>query len=95
VKYNGVNFLSNTTIWWRYICVYMYYILFITLHVSELDNGHLQVVYEIFSKQLYKFTYLYVEGSGGGVKWARDFVSVRKVVSCGLHGGLLLLPSYV
>ena len=31
----------------------------------------------------------------GGVKWARDLVSVRKVGRCGLHEGSMLLPSYV
>ena len=30
-----------------------------------------------------------------GVKWARDLVSVLKVGWCGLHGGSMLLPSYV
>jgi len=30
-----------------------------------------------------------------GAKWARDLVSVIKVVWCGLHGGSMLLPSYV
>ena len=37
------------------------------LHVSALDNGHLQIVYETLSKQLYKTriwaTYM---GEGGG-----------------------------
>ena len=48
--------LSNTTIWWIYIYIYIYiYIIYYIekqLHVSVLDNGHLQVVYETFSKQL-------------------------------------------
>ena len=30
---------------------------------------------------------------GGGVKWARDLVSVRKVGRCGLHEGSMLLPT--
>jgi len=30
----------------------------------------------------------------GGVKWARDLVSVGKVGWCGLHEGSMLLPSY-
>jgi len=38
--------------------------------------------------------YLYGEG-GDGVKWARDLISVRTVRTCGLHGGFMLLPSYV
>jgi len=29
-------------------------------HVSALDNGHLQVVHESLSKQLYKHTYIYI-----------------------------------
>jgi len=34
-------------------------------------------------------------GKGGGVKWARDLVSVRTVGMCGMHGGFMLLSSYV
>ena len=30
-----------------------------------------------------------------GVKWAQVLVSVRKVGRCGLHGGSMLLPSYI
>jgi len=79
-NYNGVNLLPNTTIWWRDI----YYLLHREqLHVSALDNGHLQVVHESLSKQLYKhiyMSYLYGEGGVGGVvKWVRDLVSVRTV----------------
>jgi len=34
--------------------VYIYYLLHkVQLHVSALDNGHLQVIHEILSKQLY------------------------------------------
>jgi len=42
-------------------------------------------------------TYMGKEGGvcGGGVKWARDLVSIRTVGKCGMHGGLMLLPSYV
>ena len=37
------------------IYTYIYYLLHREqLHVSALDNGHLQVVYETLSKQLYK-----------------------------------------
>ena len=78
--------------------IYIYYLLHREqLHVSALDNGHLQVVYETLIKQLYK-TYVWATymGLGGeGVKWARDLVSVLKVGWCGLHGGSMLLPSYV
>ena len=30
-----------------------------------------------------------------GVNWARDLVSVLKVGWCGLHGGSMLLQSYI
>jgi hypothetical protein len=64
--------------------------------VSALDNGHLQVVHETLSKQLHK-TYIYGLLIWGreGVKWTRDLVSVLKVGWCGLHGGSVLLQSYV
>ena len=45
--------LSNTTIWWIYIYIYIYYLLHREqLHVSALDNGHLQFVYEILINPL-------------------------------------------
>jgi len=41
-----------------YMCIYIYiYIIYYIenqLYVSELDNGHLQVVYETLRKQLYR-----------------------------------------
>ena len=41
-----------------YICICIKYFLHkVQLHVSALDNGHLQVVHEILIKQLYK-TYM-------------------------------------
>jgi len=41
VNYNGVNLLSNTTIWLTYINIYIYILLHREqLHVSALDNGH-------------------------------------------------------
>ena len=90
--------LSNTTIWWRciYIYIYIYYLLHREqLHVSALDNVHLEVVYETLSKQLYK-TYIWAAYCGReGLKWARDLVSVLKVGWCGLHGGSVLLQSNV
>ena len=45
----------------------MYYLLHKELNVSMLDNGHLQVVYETLSKQLYE-TYIWTTymGQGGG-----------------------------
>jgi len=82
INYNGVNLLSNTTIWWRDVYILYYLLHREQLHVSALDNGHLQVVHESLSKQLYKqYTYLWATymGKGGGVKGARDLVSVPHV----------------
>ena len=84
--------LSNASICW----IYIYYLLHREqLHFSALDNGHLQVVYGTLNKQLYK-TYIWATymGKGGG-KVGPDLVSVLKVGWCGLHGGSMLLPSYV
>jgi len=36
----------------------------VQLHVSALDNGHLQVVHEILSKQLYKTYIGCIHGAG-------------------------------
>ena len=82
--------------WWRDI----YLILLLhreQLHVSSLDNGHLQVVLESLSKQLYEHIYIWAAymGKGGGVKWARDLVSVRTVGMCGMHGGFMLLSRLI
>jgi len=86
------------------ICIYILLLHRKQLHVSALDNGHLQVVHESLSKQLYKHIYIYIyiymgylHGEGGfvGVNWARDLVSVRTVGTCGMHGGFMLLSSYV
>jgi len=43
-------------------CIYIYILLLHRkqLHVSALDNGHLQVVHESLSKQLYKCIYIYI-----------------------------------
>jgi hypothetical protein len=38
----------------------------VQLHVSALDNGHLQVVQEILSKQLYKAIWVVSSGEVGG-----------------------------
>ena len=56
INYNGVNLLSNTTIWW----IYIYILHREQLHVSALDNGHLKVVHESLSKQLYNHIYIYI-----------------------------------
>jgi len=68
--------------------VYIFYYNREQLHVSALDNGHLQVVPESLSKQLYKHIYIYellIWGRGRGVEWARDLESVRTVGTCGMH----------
>jgi hypothetical protein len=52
------------------ICpIYIYYLLHRELQVSALGTGHLQVVYETLSMQLYK-TYIYMDylhGVGRGL----------------------------
>ena len=50
IDYNAVNLLSVLDIY--IILIYR------ELHVSALDNGHLQVVHESLSKQLYKHIYV-------------------------------------
>ena len=57
-----------------YIYIYIYIILLLhreQLHVSALDNGHLQVVHESLSKQLYKHIYTVYTGVPGGM--CQDF----------------------
>jgi len=81
--------MSNTTMWWRYIYILLLLLLHRELHVSALDNDHLQVVHESLSKKLYKHIYIwaiYTAKVGGGVKWARDLVSVRTIWTCGMYG---------
>ena len=50
------------------IYIYIYYLFHRKqLHVSALDNDHLQVVYETLSKQLYKkYIWATYMGQGGG-----------------------------
>ena len=90
INYNGVNLLSNTSIWWRDV-----YILLLhreQLHVSALDNGHFRLyMNHLVSSYTNIYTsmgYLYGEGGGGRG-------SVRTVGTCGMHGGFMLLSSYV
>ena len=56
------------------------------LHVSALDNGHLQAVYETVNSYT-KHIYGLLMWGKEGVKWAQDIVPVPKVGWCGLHGG--------
>ena len=44
--------------WWRYIILLLLHRE--QLHVSALDNGHLQVVHESLSKKIYKYIYIYI-----------------------------------
>ena len=76
-------------IYWQNI---KYFLHKVRLHVSAHDNGHLQVVHEILIKQ--NIHGLYIWGKER-VKWAWDFVSVRKVGRRRLHEGSVLLPSDV
>ena len=59
----------------------------VQLHVSALDNGHLQVVHEILNNQLYETYVLYTVGRWE-VRWARDLVCVMEVGRCGYMAGL-------
>jgi len=64
----------------------------IQLHVSALDNGHLQVVHEILSKQLYETIWVVYTYSGevGGEVGTRSRMCHRGWVVW-VHGGTLLL----
>jgi len=53
-------YLPNTTVFM--VEVYIVLLHKVQLHVSALDNGHLQVVHEILSTQLYE-TYM------GSIQW--------------------------
>ena len=64
----------------------------------------IMAIFRLYMKHLessYTNIYIYIwatymgKGVGVGVKWARDLVFVRTVGTCGLHGGFMLLPSYV
>ena len=56
----------------RYIYIYIYIYSLLHrehLHVSALDNGHIQVVYETLSKQLYKaYIWATFMGLGGSYR---------------------------
>jgi len=57
----------NTSVWWRDIYIILLLLLHREqLHVSALDNGHLQVVHEMLIKQLYKHIYIYICQNGWG-----------------------------
>ena len=64
---------SNTTIY-IYSIYIKYFLHKVQLHVSALDNGHLQAVHEILIKKLYKTYMACLCGVREGVKWARESV---------------------
>ena len=57
----------------------------VQLHVLALDNGHLQVVLEILSKQLYGLLWAVYSGTVQEVRWARDLICIMKVGRCPTH----------
>jgi len=65
--------------------------------IFRLYMNHLISSYTNTHTHTHTYIYIYMGylyGNGGGVKWARDLVSVRTVGTCGMHGGFMLLPSY-
>jgi len=62
----------------------------VQLHVSALDNGHLQVVHEILSKQLYETIWVVYSGEVGGEVGTRSRMCHRGWVVW-VHGRTLLL----
>jgi len=71
----------------------------VKMAIFRLYTNHLIRTYTNIYIYIYIYIYmghLYGEGGGwGGVKWARDLVFVRTVGACGMHGGFMLLSSYV
>ena len=92
INYNGVNLLSNTSMWWRDI--YYYYI-----ENNYMFRRLIMAIFRLYMNHMISsytniyMGYLYGEGRGG--KWARDLVSVKTAGTCGMHGGFMLLSSYV
>jgi len=61
----------------------------VQLHVSALDNGHLQVVHEILSKQLYRAITGCIQWYSTGEVGTRSRMC-QEVRRCGYTGFLLL-----
>jgi len=62
---NGVNLLSNTTMWWRDILLLLLLLLLLhreQLHISALDNGRLQVLHESICSYTKIHIYIYIYG---------------------------------
>jgi len=60
----------------------------------------LMAIFKLYMKTLFVSSYTkHIHGlliwGWEGVKWARDLVSVRNVGWCGLHGGSMMLQSYI
>jgi len=74
------------------IYIYYYYI-----ENNYMFRRLIMAIFRLYMNHLISpYTNIYIWGrGGGGVKWARDLVSVRTVGVCGMHGGFMLLPSYV
>ena len=75
-----------------YLMVQVYILLLhkVRLHVSALDNGHLQVVHEILSKQLYETMWVLYSGEVSGEVGTRSRMCHRGWVVW-VRGGTLLL----
>ena len=58
----------------------------VQLHVSALDNSHLQVVHESLKKQLYKIQYGLCTVGMWEMWWARDLVRVMEAGGGGTWG---------
>jgi len=66
------------------------------LYINHLISSYTNIYIYIYIYIYIHISYFYGEGGvGGGVKWPRDLVSDRTVGTCGMHGRLMLLPSYV
>ena len=78
------------------MCIYLLHGEQQQLHVSALLNGHLQVVYEnSFVGSYTKHICELLIWGWEGVKWVRDLVSGLRIGWSGLHGGFMLLQSYI
>ena len=79
------------------MCIYIYIIYYI--ENDYMFRRLIMAIFRLYMKHLVSSYTKHVYGlliwDREGVKWARDLVSALKVGWCGLHGGSMLLPSYV
>jgi len=80
IKYNGVNLLSNTTIWWIYIYK-IYYV-----ENNYMFRHYIVAIFRLYMKHLessytniYMYIYIYVlliwgRGGGGGIVGTRSHI---------------------